>query len=372
MGEKFKDKPINRKIMKRDDCFYWQTDRDVNPKEAGKIWSDRHEYFTDKQIIEAVNMELKEDRLISLEPLDYEAQTSLGSVNSVRIGRLNSGKEVIIRNHPTGIENGYFYAESLASSIAKKKGVPSYDTLAIHDLQNTRDHSFQVIEKLPGEAIKNYLEKNPSEEGDILFEVGKTMAKLHQVEVVGFGPFDNQLARQGRLQGLHKKYDNAISAGLNFNLNVLEKENLLTLPQSEKIKELFQGNILLENIQPVLVHNDFADWNLLTDSKKVTGVLDFDECVAGDPISDIACWSTFFMPERLDLMLKGYWSVAEEPEDFEEKFQLFRLRYIISKMTLRIRRYSWDPSEFMEGMIKKGTKHLNDSLEYFDLKSDSN
>jgi hypothetical protein len=183
MGKSFEAQEINREIMDRKNCFYWQTDRNVDPKEAGEIWSDRHKYFTDKQIIEAVKLELKNDELVFLEPLDYDAQTSLGNVNSVRIGRLKSGKEVIIRKHPTGIENGYFYAESLASSTAKKNGIPSYDTFAIHDLQNVQDYSFQVIEKLPGIAVKNYLEKNSSKEGEILFEIGKMMAKLHQVEV---------------------------------------------------------------------------------------------------------------------------------------------------------------------------------------------
>jgi Ser/Thr protein kinase RdoA (MazF antagonist) len=117
----------------------------------------------------------------------------------------------------------------------------------------------------------------------------------------------------------------------------------------------------------VLVHNDFADWNLLTDGNDVTGILDWDECVAGDAVSDIACWSTFFEPERLQGFLDGYWQVAEKPADFDDKFELLRLRYVLSKMTLRIRRYSWEPSDFMKDKIETGKTHLAQSMEYFKI-----
>ena len=153
-----------------------------------------------------------------------------------------------------------------------------------------------------------------------------------------------------------------------FNLDVLTKEGILTTEQSKSITSLFgDENPLLDVSQAVMIHNDFADWNLLTDGEDVTGILDWDECVGGDPASDIACWSTFFEPERLKGFLEGYWQVAEKPRDFDERFELMRLRYIISKMTLRIRRYSWESTDFMKSKIEVGKVHLAQSLEYFGL-----
>ena len=115
------------------------------------------------------------------------------------------------------------------------------------------------------------------------------------------------------------------------------------------------------------MHNDFADWNLLTDGDDITGIIDWDECVGGDPVSDIACWSTFFDPERLESFLEVYWSVADKPEDFDAKLELLRLRYTISKMALRVRRYTWDPSDSMKAKIDIGRLHLAKSLDYFNL-----
>jgi len=363
-------KKINQGIADRSNVFYWQTDRKVTPEEAGEIWADRHRYFSDEDLKSTINKYLPAgDELVFLELLDLNGQANLGNVNSVRVGRLSSGKEVVIRNHPRGIINGYFYAESLAAKKVKEAGLPCYDTIAVHEMENEEDHSFQVIEKLPGQAIVRWLEdkENKKKEKEMLFEIGKTLAKVNKLEVEGFGPFDNEKAKQGILQGIHSSFENAINAGLEFNLDCLQQEGIFTETQTKEIKKLFSGNPLLQIEKSFLVHNDFADWNLLTDGEKVSGILDFDECVGGDPISEIACWSTFFDPGRLPLMLEGYWSEAEKPDNFEERFELSRFRHTMSKMTLRVRRYNWDPNEYVRNKIKTGREELKKSLAYFKI-----
>lgn len=361
---------INKNIADRSNVFYWQTDRSVNPVDAGHIWADRHRYFTDSELVSTVNSVLDVDKLASIVPLDLNAQTNLGNVNSVRTGILESGKEVIIRCHPKGIQNGYFHAEAAAASAAKAAGLPSFDTLAVHDFTQNDDFAFHVLEKLPGTAIKKWLEVRPNDEALLLPKIGAMMACLHQIKVDGFGPFDNEKAKSGQLTGVHNTFGDSVRAGLTFNLNVLIDEQVLSPDQSEKIVKLFDdSNQLLTSGQAVLVHNDFADWNLLTDGHDVTGILDWDECVASDPVADIACWSTFFEPKRLSAFLEGYWLVAQKPADFEAKFELLRLRYVLSKMTLRLRRYSWDPSDAIKDKIRTGKIHLNESLGYFGIMS---
>lgn len=106
---------------------------------------------------------------------------------------------------------------------------------------------------------------------------------------------------------------------------------------------------------------------MLTDGKTVNGVLDFDECVGSDPVTDVACWSLFFTPSRLKKFLEGYFSIAEKPNNFEQKFQLLKLRYSLSKMTLRTRRYSYEQSDFMKKMIEVGKESLRAGEQYFGL-----
>lgn len=359
---------INQRITDRSECFYWQTDRKISAKEAATIWKDRHSAITNEELLEKINSNLTDDKLSYIEPFDENAQTSLGNVNSVRVGVLKSGKKVIIRCHPKGVKNGYFYSESLASSIARKNDIPSYETYTIHDLENDNDISYQVIEKLNGDIVQIYLKEYPEKEEQLVYEMGKTMARLHKVKVNGYGPFDNYEAKKGKLVGTHKTLNDFINAGLNENLERLIKYNILSQKVADKMRKLFESNPLLESDMSVLVHNDFADWNLLTDGDTITGVIDWDECAGGHPVQEIACWSTFFDPERITLFLKGYFSQTPKYNNFDELFQLFRLRYTISKMALRVKRYTYEQTPFLKSMIEKGEQHLEELSKIFCLK----
>lgn len=59
--------------------------------------------------------------------------------------------------------------------------------------------------------------------------------------------------------------------------------------------------------------------------------------------------------------------VAEKPADFEDRFELLRLRYVLSKMTLRLRRYAWEQTDFMREKIETGKTHLAQSMQYFGI-----
>lgn len=352
-------------IHDRADVFYWQTDRAVEPEEAGKIWADRHSYFSETELIDRANSVLQHQKIVSVHPLHPDAQTNLGNVNSVRIGVLESGEEVIIRAHPKGIPNGYFFAEAAAAQHAIDAGLPSYQTIGIHEYEGVDDFAFHLMEKLPGKAVQVWLEEHPEDEEKMVRAMGRCMARIHQISVRGFGPFSNSIAKDsGALVGVHQSFVAALRAALGFNLEVLVAERIFSDEQATMIDRLFSSESSVLQVEtPVLVHNDFADWNVLTDGNEITGIIDWDECVGGSPVSDIACWSTFFEPERMENFLAGYWEMAEKPTNFEEFFELLRLRYTISKMTLRIRRFSWEPTEAIKTRIEYGKKHLAISLQ---------
>ena len=365
MGSLLRD--INQRIGDRRECFYWQTDRRISAEEAAEIWQDRHSAISNDTLLKTINSELTNNHLEHIEPFDKNAQTSLGNVNSVRVGVLDSGRQVVIRCHPKGVQNGYFYAESLAAALALENGIPAYKTYLIHDAASEDDIACQVIEKLDGDTVQFYLEDRPEKEAQLVYAMGRMMAKLHRIQVNGFGPFDNNKAKTGELVGLHSSLERAIKVGLDENLSRLVKYNIINDTISRKMHDVFQNNPLLHADVAVLIHNDFADWNLLTDGQDITGVLDWDECVGGHPIQEIACWSTFFDPGRLTPFLEGYFSESPKVEHFDDLFQLFRLRYTISKMALRIKRYTYEQTPFLKDKIEAGKKHLAELTEIFSL-----
>lgn len=232
-------------------------------------------------------------------------------------------------------------------------------------MENENDIAYQVIECMDGTNIVDYLLEHPEEEDKIVYDMGKIISKINKIKVNGFGPFDNEKAKKGELQGLHQTLESAVNAGLVNNLKLCVNNNLFSQSVSDEIYKLFTNNSLLDVEQAVLIQNDFADWNGFANNGKVSAVLDYDECVGGGTIEEIACWSLFFKPQRVNKFIKGYYSETKKPENFEEKFQLFRLRYIVSKMALRIKRFEYDLSEFIVDKIAQGKAHLVESMEYY-------
>lgn len=166
---------------------------------------------------------------------------------------------------------------------------------------------------------------------------------------------------------MHHNYRSFILTGLDENLDRLVSFKIVSKNRVKAMKNVFDDNNFEPLDGPRLIHNDYADWNLLTDGSKITGVLDCDECHAGDPAADLACWSTFYNIERTGRFLKGYRSVVILPPDFDKRFHFYRLRYAISKMALRIKRYQVDKLDFLKEKLEVGKLALVEELKYFNL-----
>lgn len=341
---------INQSITDRSNCFYWQTDRAIDPGEAGAIFTDRHASVGEPELTTAASEAVGKE--LSLVAREEVAQNDLGNVNIVRELTDPSGKHYIMRTHPKGLVNGYFWAEAAAASLLKKHNLPGYEPYKVQDIDSEHSFAFMIIEKLPGTAIKTYLEEKPEDETELTFAAGAMMARMHQLKISGFGFFDNERAKSDGLHGIKPTFREHVLAGLDFNLKVLVEQHMLSTQEATKTKTFFETSSLPDINQGVLVHNDFADWNLLTDGKDITGILDLDEAFSGDPIADLACWTTFHGMERYKEFIKGYQSLTELPADYEDRLWFYRLRYLVSKLTLRTRRLTWDFGP-LRGMLEE-------------------
>ena len=354
-------------LTDRKNIFYWQTDRVLSAEDYARIFLKRHE-VPDTELVEVLSKGIwviPGKKHISIEPADENVLK--GNVNIVRKVLINDKKHVV-RIHPRGVKNGYYFVEKLAHDFARAEGVPTPKVLEIHIAKDEHDMDFMLVTVTPGITMDIFLQKDKIPETSLLFDAGVNMAKVHKVKVQGFGAFDNEIAqRRNALVGLHRSYRDFIHAGLDENLKRLVSFNILDDQKAKVMKNVFDVHSYEPVDGPRLVHNDYADWNLLTDGAAITGVLDWDECHGGDPIADLACWSTFYNIERMEHFLKGYTSIATLPKDYESRFHYYRLRYTISKMALRAKRYQVDKADFIREKLEVGKRALVEELRYFIL-----
>lgn len=354
-------------LTNRKDCFYWQTDRNLSPEDYERIFLHRHELST-RIIINILRQGTTViPKIKSVKIISPDENVIKGNVNIVRKVLIN-GKDYVVRMHPRGVKNGYFYVEQQALLETNLFKVPAPKILEVHEARDENDMDFVIMTTSPGVTMDILLQKDKLPENTLLIDCGKKMARIHKIEVEGFGPFDNKIAKfQKKLIGLHKTYNDFIHVGLQENLERLVKYKIVNKYQANNMYKVFKDHSYEPEDKPRLIHNDFADWNLLTDGKKITGVLDWDECHGGDPVADLACWSTFFNIERLKQFMKGYKSLAVLPKDYSDRFHFYRLRYTISKMALRIKRYQVDKSPFILEKLEVGKQALKEETKWFGL-----
>lgn len=351
--------------------FYWQTDRRISLQDMKRLFLERREIFRPDTAKAAIEYGLSKSGRFAdnVKVLTVTDPINRGSVNNVVKARLVDGKSVMARFHPTGVRNGYFWAESLASRMAKAAGVPAFETYYIHDTRKKFPFDYMVTEALPGKTMQDYWPLSPQLERKLVFETGKYAALIHNIKVSGFGFFSNNLAKQKRiLQGQYPNFSNHFYAAFEDNLKFLVDNGVLGPDIAKSVEKVLTGHEdLLACSRPVLVHNDIADWNQLSDGKKVTGMVDWDECFGGDPVMDFAQWSLFFDDERLKFFIEGYKSISQLPEGYKEKEHLFRLRYTVSKLHLRKKRLLATDSEFMKRNLARGLQVLAEEMKIFDL-----
>ena len=361
---------INRKSVDRSDMFYWQTDRPMTMQECAIIFGGRQNVDNSdlKRYAQKALDETDNYKGLTIEKVEGGDKYTIGSVNVNRNFVLSDGREIVGRFHPVGIKNGYFSVEAAVTTIAFSKSVPVARPVAVHYAKNSGEMDFVLFEKVHGDNMKIWLNAHPEDEVKLVTDVGITMARINQIQVEGFGFFDNDLARdRGVLKGIHSTYKDHILAALPKNLDDIIKAGIIKQSQGDKITTLLHGTNLADCDDPQLIHNDFADWNTLVSGGKVTAAIDWDETHAGDPIADIACWSLFFPKNRLELLLGGYKQISDLPENFEDKLHIYRLRFLVCKLALRHMKYQYTKTQMQKDLIVAGKEALVEESAYFDL-----
>jgi len=348
--------------------FYWQTNRPLTAEETKKIFIERHEKLDEETLKRIVSHGMKtagyKDKDTKIKKADPIIKR--GSVNSVIPILLQSGRKIVLRIHPKGVKNGYFWVEKVATSLAKQVGIPTYETICVDDSQRMVPYDFMIVSSVMGRPIQDCQPLTQDLERKLVTQTGKYAAMIHKIKPVGFGFFDNQLAKKDEvLQGQYKSFKEHVFAALFNDLKFLVDNNVFAQKQHKEIMNLFdKSEQLMVCKQGSLIHNDIADWNELFDGKSVTGIMDWDECFSGDPMMETSAYSLFYGEPRLTWFKEGYNRIGKL-ENNEDKFQFFKLRYLISKMHLRKKRSTIDPSQTMKQNIARGMQAIKEVFNYF-------
>lgn len=218
---------------------------------------------------------------------------------------LSNGTNVILKIAPlkeTRImtyEKNIMYVEVEAMKTAKIKAqIPVPDMFGYDDSCTICQSPYFFMEKLEGNSlnkVKNTL--SPEQLANIYIEAGKIIKKVNEISCPRFGYPGRPEIQGGEWYPIfHQMLEAGICDAQNGNVDLKISTDLLW-NYLERDKAIFD-----EVTEPRLVHWDCWDGNIFVKDGLITGIIDWERSLWGDPLMEVG----FRTYQDNSLFLKGY------------------------------------------------------------------
>lgn len=187
----------------------------------------------------------------------------------------------------------------------------------------------------------------------------ENLKKLHQVKSLKPGLLTEPESNKTWKQMILSKFD-----GTDFNWEQVSNrkgldKDLILLSVRKVIDKINKANLNLKNFS--LLHTDFNQRNLFVDpnNNKITGIIDWEEAMFGDPIFDFARVRMYIWHFNLDNnVIENYYKLMNYNSDQRELEELYWLIRVIEYLAW----YSEDLNEFNVSRIKLHQDFLRKNL----------
>lgn len=271
-------------------------------------------------------------------------------------------KEYILRLNaqPEQYIECQFYIDEWIAKTLRLRHLP---TPAIYRVDTSRticSTDYEVMEAAPGSSLYE-LSQTRKLTHSILVNLGKFIAKIHSIPIRGYGPLMMTGRRdQAYVKGMLSSWHDYFFMQLNRHVNVCRTYGLITQPFERKIYlAVTRTENVLGTIESVLLHGDVAHHNAFANGKIITALIDWEDCLSGDSVYDIAYYGTGASTHEawLPSFLEGYQSIRKLPKDFEIRYWLYYLRISLAKAVVRLR-YGTSQEERLPPIGKRITDAL--------------
>ena len=188
-------------------------------------------------------------------------------------------------------------AEAWACDRVRKVGVAAPEVLALDTSAAHLDLPYLLTRRLLGE---------PSEpDGPALVEAGRQLARVHGLPVDGYG-FLRENAPDAPVDvGPRRAWAEVVTGALD-GLPDLVAAGVLPAGTADRLRAVVHEHPSLARAGPaVLLHGDLHPRHVFCADGRLTGIIDWGDVAAGDPLFDLGRFSVAG-PVALDALLRGY------------------------------------------------------------------
>lgn len=230
-----------------------------------------------------------------------------------------------IRFDGLGLEGrSRFFGEALAYERLAEHHIPAPRVIAVDVSKRVVPHDYLLMTKVAGMTIvDSWSSLTRDQREQVAGQAGRYLALMHEITFEGYGKLKLPAAERfptwyGYVMDYLQRYGaEAVNDGI------------LTNAQGEQLQRIFEAQRgMFERVQPArLIHWDFHFENVLQENGRVTGILDFEWALCGDPAFDFRLewqWEQT-CPGSSGALYRGYLAARALPDDQALRVRLYSL-----------------------------------------------
>jgi fructosamine-3-kinase len=212
----------------------------------------------------------------------------------------------------------------------------------VYDVDLSRDlcpFEYEILGEAKGCSLSDANINLPTMK-NLMFELGQVVAKVHSIRTSGFGLLDiRRILSDQEPRGLHQTWEAYIFLNLERHVKICCDIAAINHEEATRIRSVFeQTRHVLKHVTPSLLHGDLGNHNIFSDGQHISAIIDWEDCMSGDMLFDVASWGTFYGNDNWrERFLTGYSSLLSLPKDSELRYWLYYLRVALAKTVHRYR-----------------------------------
>jgi aminoglycoside phosphotransferase (APT) family kinase protein len=258
----------------------------------------------------------------------------LGASNATYFVILDNADEYVVRVAPPNTHDRVAQ-ELWAMRQCQARGIPVPEVIVAAHAQSECPRPWMIMRRLPGSPAFPAPRSRAARDA-ILEQLGQYLARIHTISLPGWGQLEG---RDSAIAGRASSLWEAIQDALAERVAALPTE-VLSPHRAEEIRRALKGSKAVFALPSAcLVHGDFQFKNVLVGDTRVTGIVDFENLTAGDPVMDftpIYFWSRQ-RESDLSAMQRGYGQSPIFDARFSQKLRVYEMLLVLEILWWKVK-----------------------------------
>jgi Ser/Thr protein kinase RdoA (MazF antagonist) len=231
-----------------------------------------------------------------------------------------------------------FYTEAWVMQELSDRMLPHLNIVDIDISRTLVPFDYEITNLAMGETLFD-LSTHRDMPLMVIGQLGAFVATMHEIPSRKFGHLTINSVLNDDPEGIHETWLKYMMLNMVSHIESCALIGVITQFEAKDVANALAKVDQIEVTSPVFLHGDVANHNTFVENNQITAIIDWEDCISGDPVYDIAYYGSgcYGHDNWFEAFLSGYKSIRQLPADFELRYWTYFLRISLVKALVRER-----------------------------------